>query len=242
MEIGGGGSGAGESGRQEDVGVYARHSGRVLLFVRAFKKLCLLLAEGSAPSVPFPRGPAPSSPSRANVGEVGSALDPRPAPGVAPRLPMATRVLTMSARLGPVPQPPAPQDEPVFAQLKPVLGAANPARDAALFPGEELKHPHHHPQAQPAPAQPPQPAPPPAAGPRLPPEELVQVGRAAALPPSLPPPPSRGSGVSRRCDARATGAAPGWACVGAHGSGRWGGRTRPALPGPPGLGTAFCRA
>uniref|UniRef100_A0A2I3T9C2 Uncharacterized protein n=1 Tax=Pan troglodytes TaxID=9598 RepID=A0A2I3T9C2_PANTR len=62
---------------------------------------------------------------------------------------MATRVLSMSARLGPVPQPPAPQDEPVFAQLKPVLGAANPARDAALFPGEELKHAHHRPQAQP---------------------------------------------------------------------------------------------
>lgn len=116
---------------------------------------------------------------------------------------MATRVLTMSARLGPVPQPPAPQDEPVFAQLKPVLGAANPARDAALF-GEELKHQHHHPQAQPAPPQAPQPAPPPAAGPRLPPEELVQVGRAAPLP------PSPGSGVSRCCDARATGAAPGW--------------------------------
>uniref|UniRef100_A0A2K6KIN8 Uncharacterized protein n=1 Tax=Rhinopithecus bieti TaxID=61621 RepID=A0A2K6KIN8_RHIBE len=65
---------------------------------------------------------------------------------------MATRVLSMSARLGPVPQPPAPQDEPVFAQLKPVLGAANPARDAALFPGEELKHAHHRsqPVAQPA--------------------------------------------------------------------------------------------
>ncbi|KAK2118976.1 Krueppel-like factor 5 [Saguinus oedipus] len=87
---------------------------------------------------------------------------------------MATRVLSMSARLGPVPQPPAPQDEPVFAQLKPVLGAANPARDAALFPGEELKHPHHRPQAQPAPQQAPQPAQQPAAGPRLPPEELVQ--------------------------------------------------------------------
>lgn len=71
---------------------------------------------------------------------------------------MATRVLTMSARLGPVPQPPAPQDEPVFAQLKPVLGAANPAREAALFPGEELKHSHHHPQAQPAPPPPPPPA------------------------------------------------------------------------------------
>lgn len=109
---------------------------------------------------------------------------------------MATRVLTMSARLGPVPQPPATQDEPVFAQLKPVLGAANPARDAALFPGDDLKHAHHHPPAQPAP--------PPAAGPRLPSEELVQVSRAAVRP------PSPGSGVSRHCEARATGAAPGW--------------------------------
>lgn len=109
---------------------------------------------------------------------------------------MATRVLTMSARLGPVPQPPATQDEPVFAQLKPVLGAANPARDAALFPGDDLKHAHHHPPAQPAP--------PPAAGPRLPSEELVQVSRAAVRPPSPV------SGVSRHCEARATGAAPGW--------------------------------
>lgn len=109
---------------------------------------------------------------------------------------MATRVLTMSARLGPVPQPPATQDEPVFAQLKPVLGATNPARDAALFPGDDLKHAHHHPPAQPAP--------PPAAGPRLPSEELVQVSRAAGRP------PSPGSGVSRHCEARATGAAPGW--------------------------------
>lgn len=140
---------------------------------------------------------------------------------------MATRVLTMSARLGPVPQPPAPQDEPVFAQLKPVLGAANPARDAALFSGEELKHPHHHPQAQPAHPQPPQPAPPPAAGPRLAPEELVQVGRAAFLPPSW------GSGVSRRCDARATGAAPG--CGVRRGSpGAGAGVGSPALPSWPG--------
>uniref|UniRef100_A0A8D0KZF8 Uncharacterized protein n=1 Tax=Strix occidentalis caurina TaxID=311401 RepID=A0A8D0KZF8_STROC len=44
---------------------------------------------------------------------------------------MATRVLSMSARLGPVQQP----EEPVFAQLKPVLGA----REAAIFPGEDLK-------------------------------------------------------------------------------------------------------
>ena len=47
---------------------------------------------------------------------------------------MVTHVLTLSARQGPVPQPPAPQDEPVFAQLKPLLGAANPARHAAVFP------------------------------------------------------------------------------------------------------------
>lgn len=38
---------------------------------------------------------------------------------------------------GLVPQPLAPQDDPVFAQLKPVLGAANPARHAALFPGPD---------------------------------------------------------------------------------------------------------
>uniref|UniRef100_A0A8C3ISY6 Uncharacterized protein n=1 Tax=Chrysemys picta bellii TaxID=8478 RepID=A0A8C3ISY6_CHRPI len=44
---------------------------------------------------------------------------------------MATRVLPMSARLGPMQQP----DEPVFAQLKPVLGA----REAAMFTGEDLK-------------------------------------------------------------------------------------------------------
>uniref|UniRef100_A0A8D2DHP9 Uncharacterized protein n=1 Tax=Sciurus vulgaris TaxID=55149 RepID=A0A8D2DHP9_SCIVU len=73
---------------------------------------------------------------------------------------MATRVLTMSAHLGPVPQPPAPQDEPVFVHLKPVLGAANPARDAALFLGEELKHPNHHLQAETtAPSPPPGPRP-----------------------------------------------------------------------------------
>lgn len=136
---------------------------------------------------------------------------------------MATRVLTMNARLGPVPQPPAPQDEPVFAQLKPVLGAANPARDAALFSGEELKHPHHHPQAPPAPPHPPQTAPPPAAGPRLPPEELVQVGRAAPLAPSLP-----ALGRVRRCDARATGAAPGWGAR--RGAGRRGQGAAPPCP------------
>ena len=90
---------------------------------------------------------------------------------------MATWVLIMSARPGPVPQPPAPQDEPVFAQLKPVLGAASQARNAALFPGDELKHLHHHPQAQPA------------AGPRVPAEELVQTRceMEKDLTPQLPP-------------------------------------------------------
>lgn len=196
-------------------------------FRARLRKPRLLSAEGSARSLPSSaRRPARSSPARASVGEVGSAPDPRPAPGAAPRVPMATRVLTMSARLGPVPQPPAPQDEPVFAQLKPVLGAANPARDAALF-GEELKHQHHHPQAQPAPPQPPQPAPPPAAGPRLPPEELVQVGRAAPLPRR-----------ARACPAAATrgrqGPLQAGACVGAH---REPGLGWPAPPCPPGLGT-----
>lgn len=141
---------------------------------------------------------------------------------------MATRVLSMSARLGPVPQPPAPQDEPVFAQLKPVLGAANPARDAALFPGEELKHAHHRSQAQPAPAQAPQPAQPPAAGPRLPPEELVQVGRAAPLPLLH----SR----ARACPVAATrgrqGPLQAGACVGAHRGRCWVGS--PALHAWPG--------
>ncbi|XP_043852006.1 Krueppel-like factor 5 isoform X2 [Dromiciops gliroides] len=106
---------------------------------------------------------------------------------------MATRVLTMSARLGPVPQQqqqPPPQDEPVFAQLKPVLGAGNAAREAALFPGEEMKHPHHHahhPQQQ---QQPPQQQQQPQPGStRLPAEELVQTRceMEKYLTPQLPP-------------------------------------------------------
>lgn len=111
----------------------------------------------------------------------------------------------------------------MFAQLKPVLGAANPARDAALFSGEELKHPHHHPQAQPAPPHPPQTAPPPAAGPRLPPEELVQVGRSAPLPPG-----------GRACPAAATrgrqGPLQAGRASGRTGSRSWSGQPRPALP------------
>lgn len=63
---------------------------------------------------------------------------------------MATRVLPMSARLGPMQQP----DEPVFAQLKPVLGA----REAAMFTGEDLKQ-------QPGGG----------GGARMPAEEMVQV-------------------------------------------------------------------
>lgn len=121
---------------------------------------------------------------------------------------MPTRVLTMSARLGPVPQPPAAQDEPVFAQLKPVLGAANPARDAALFSGEDLKHAHHHP-----------PAPPPAADPRLPSEELVQVSRAAGLP-----------SPARACPVAARRGRQGPLQAGTRGNGCPGGQPRPALP------------
>lgn len=138
----------------------------------------LLERLAAGPGVPR-CGPAPSPQSCASPGEVGIAIAPCPAPVVS-RPSMPTRVLTMSARLGPVPQPPAAQDEPVFAQLKPVLGAANPVRDAALFPGDDLKHAHHHP-----------PAPPPAAGPRLPSEELVQTRceMEKYLTPQLPPVP-----------------------------------------------------
>lgn len=186
------------------------------------RKPRLLLAEGSARSLPLlhPRPRAElAGPSLRGRG--GKRARPATRARSRPRVSMATRVLTMSARLGPVPQPPAPQDEPVFAQLKPVLGAANPARDAALFPGEELKHPHHHPQAQPAPPQPPQPAPPPAAGPRLPPEELVQVGRAAPLPPG-----------ARACPAAATRGRQGPLQAG-RARGAPGLRWHPALPSQP---------
>uniref|UniRef100_A0A670XYK5 Uncharacterized protein n=1 Tax=Pseudonaja textilis TaxID=8673 RepID=A0A670XYK5_PSETE len=67
---------------------------------------------------------------------------------------MATRVLSMSARLGP--------EEPVFAQLKPVLGGREGSIFAPPAP-EELKPP-------PAPPQPP-------SGARMPGEEMVQVRR-----------------------------------------------------------------
>ncbi|XP_053165197.1 Krueppel-like factor 5 [Hemicordylus capensis] len=75
---------------------------------------------------------------------------------------MATRVLSMSARLGP--------EEPVFAQLKPVLGA----RESAMFPGpgpEEIK------QQQPG------------GGARIPVEEMVQARCELEkyLTPQLPP-------------------------------------------------------
>lgn len=91
---------------------------------------------------------------------------------------MPTRVLTRSVRLGPVPQPPAAQDEPVFVQLKAVMGFANPDRAAALFSREDLKHAHYHP-----------PAPPLATDPRLPSEELVQTRceMEKYLTPQLPP-------------------------------------------------------
>lgn len=108
----------------------------------------------------------PGSESRAGAGAAQS-----PAPSAArsvpppPRL-MATRVLSMSARLGAVQQP----EEPVFAQLKPVLGA----REAPIFPGEDMKQ-----------QQPPQPPPQQqqqhpggggGGGATLPAEEMVQVG------------------------------------------------------------------
>lgn len=162
-----------------------------------------LPAQGSFVAAPRRvRRPVPSRARRE------SAIAPYPAL-VVPRPSMPTRVLTMSARLGPMPQPPAAQDEPVFAQLKPVLGAANPARDAALFPGEDLKHAHHHPPAPP----------PPAAGPRLPSEELVQVSRAAGLP-----------SPARACPDAARRGRQGPLQAGTRGSRCPGGQPRPALP------------
>ncbi|ELK37686.1 Krueppel-like factor 5 [Myotis davidii] len=67
-------------------------------------------------------------------------------------------------QLRPMPKPLAPQDKPVFTQLKPMLGARNLAPNMALFSGKELEHLHHHLQVQPMYPQPPQPAPPPLPG------------------------------------------------------------------------------
>nr|XP_020639166.1 Krueppel-like factor 5 isoform X1 [Pogona vitticeps] len=83
---------------------------------------------------------------------------------------MATRVLSMSARLGP--------EEPVFAQLKPVLGGG---REATLFAGpgpEDIKSP---------------PPPPPSGGARRPGEEIVQARceMEKYLTPQLPPVPEQ---------------------------------------------------
>ena len=74
---------------------------------------------------------------------------------------MATRVLTMSARLAPMPE------EPVFAQLKPVLGAS----EAPVFPGEDLKQ-----QPTPQPQQQHPGSGGGGGGAALPGEEMVQVG------------------------------------------------------------------
>lgn len=103
--------------------------------------------------------------------------------------PMATRVLTMTARLGPVQQP----EEPVFAQLKPVLGA----REAAIFPGEDLK------QQQPPPPQQQHPGGGGGGGgATLPAEEMVQVGSGHRSQPagghSVPAQPPAGAAAAER--------------------------------------------
>lgn len=115
----------------------------------------------------------------------------------------------MTARLGPVQQP----EEPVFAQLKPVLGA----REAAIFPGEDLKQ-----QQQPPPPQ--QQQHPGGGGANLPAEEMVQVGSEQRSQRSQPP-------VGTRCCPRSPGAAPrpgrsGRSGAGGTGWGRAAGRGR----------------
>lgn len=127
----------------------------------------------------------------------GSPSAPQPPPACL----MATRVLTMSARLGPVQQP----EEPVFAQLKPVLGA----RDAAIFPGEDLKQ-----QQQPPPPQ--QQQHPGGGGggggaATLPAEEMVQVGSGHPFhtPPAIAPLPRRGAAAEERAGGTGWGRAAG---------------------------------
>ncbi|KAM9204406.1 Krueppel-like factor 5 isoform 2-T2 [Mergus octosetaceus] len=95
---------------------------------------------------------------------------------------MATRVLSMSARLGAVQQP----EEPVFAQLKPVLGA----REAPIFPGEDMKQQQQPPQPPPQQQQQ-HPGGGGGGGATLPAEEMVQTRceMEKYLAPQLPPVP-----------------------------------------------------
>lgn len=75
--------GAGESGRREDIGVHARRSGRVWVFVRAFKNRAWCELRGPPGAYP----PPPAAPRRARrsesawaTWEARSTRTPRPEP------------------------------------------------------------------------------------------------------------------------------------------------------------------
>lgn len=166
--------------------------------------------------------------------EVGSALDPRPATGAAP--PSAHGYAGAILERPPGTRAPAtgPAGRARVRAAQARAGRREPGpRRGALWRGAEA------------------PAPPPAGAARAPAAPAARAaaragpaaaprgagpGRKSGSPPALPP--SRGSGVSRRCDARATGAAPGWGVRrGSPGAGAgWA-----APPCPPGRDTPFRR-
>lgn len=162
-----------------DVGVYAWRSGRVGFSCAPLKTAPACELRGQSGAKLADLSSVGRGGKRARLAPRSRNRPPLPRPpsaygyaGVDHERPPGTRA-----------QPPAPQDEPVFAQLKPVLGAANPACDAALFPGDELKHRttrRRSPRRRSRRRRPPR-------AQWLPAEELVQVGRAAP-----PPPPLRG--------------------------------------------------
>lgn len=162
--------------------------------------------------------------------EVGSALDPRPATGAAPpsahgyagalpERPPGTRASATG---------PAGRARVRAAQARAGRREPGPRRGALLGRGAEA------------------PAPPPAGAARAPAAPAARAAARAgpaAAPRGAGPgrksaalPPSRGSGVSRRCDARATGAAPGWDVRRGSPGARAG---RAAPPCPPSQGTPF---
>lgn len=204
-------------------------------FRARLRKPCPPQAEGSARSLPSSaRGPARSSPARASVREVGSALHPRPATGAAPRLPAHGYAGAIHERPpGTRASAPGPAGRARVraAQARAGRREPGPRRGALLWGGAEA------------------PAPPPAGATRAPAAAAARAASRAgpaAGPRGAGPgrksgvPPCRGSGVSRRCDARATGAAPGWDVRASRLPGSQSRGRSPSLPSPS-QGTPFRR-